>query len=235
MTPLKSQAIQTALLGDWKSAVSLNQELLKENPQDIETLNRLAFAYSVIGKIKDAQSIYQKVLRLDSQNPIALKNLRRLVGKSTKMSVTKNNPSPLLALRKDTMFLEESGKTKVIELINVAEPKVVGNLMTGEFLALRIKRLKIFVLGGADQYIGMLPDDIGKRLIKFLKGGNCYQVCVKSVFNRKVSVFVKETKRASRYKLQPSFVSSEKANTKQYHLPKSDREEDSDEEVEEES
>lgn len=232
MTPLKSQAIQTALLGDWKSAVSLNQELLKEDPQNIETLNRLAFAYFVIGKIKDAQSVYQKVLRLDSQNPIALKNLRRLVGKSSKISV-KNNPSPLLALRKDTMFLEESGKTKIIELVNVAEPKVIGNLMTGEFLALRIKRLKIFVLGGSDQYIGMLPDDIGKRLIKFLKGGNCYQVCVKSVFNRKVSVFVKETKRASRYKFQPSFVSAEK-NAKQYQLPKGDQEAE-EEEIPEES
>lgn len=233
MTPLKSQAIQTALLGDWKNAIALNQELLKEDPHDVETLNRLAFAYFVLGKLKDAQSVYQKVLRLDSQNPIATKNLKRLAGKNSKRNVLKTIVSPTLALQKDTMFLEESGKTKVIELINIAEPKVITSLMTGEFLTLRIKRLKIFVIGGSEQYVGMLPDDIGKRLIKLLKGGNCYQACVKSIQNRNIAIFIKETKRATRYKFQPSFVSADKATTKQYNLPKA--EEDLDEPQEEES
>lgn len=236
MTPLKSQAVQTALLGNWKNAIVLNQELLKEDPNDIETLNRLAFAYSVVGKVKDARSVYQKVLAIDSQNPIALKNLKRLVGADKRNSLAKQTHLSPLAQQVDTMFLEESGKTKVVELINVAEPKVISHIMTGEFLVLRIKRLKIFVLDANDQYIGMLPDDIGKRLIKFMKAGNCYQSCAKSVENRRVVIFIKETKRVARLKHQPSFIASEKNKTghKPSHFTKSleDQENERDEKEE---
>ncbi|MBI3366867.1 hypothetical protein HY041_04550, partial [Candidatus Roizmanbacteria bacterium] len=44
MTPSKNQAIQTALLGDWQNATVINKALLNSNPNDIEALNRLAFA-----------------------------------------------------------------------------------------------------------------------------------------------------------------------------------------------
>ncbi len=212
MLALKNQAIQTALLGDWDTAIILNQELLKENPEDIETLNRLAFAYIILGKTKDAKTTYQKVLRLDNQNPIALKNLKRL------SLVDKKNAVSLSSRTVDSMFLEENGKTKIIDLINIAEPKVISRLCTGELLLLRVKRLKIFVLDEKTKYIGMLPDNIGKRLIKFLKGGNQYRACVKAADNHKVAIFIKETKRVSRFKNQPSFISSEKS---QFLLEKS--------------
>ncbi|MBI2074884.1 MAG: hypothetical protein HYT83_03565 [Candidatus Levybacteria bacterium] len=237
MTPLKTQAIQTALTGDWKTAISLNQELLKENPSDIETLNRLAFAFSVLGKAKSAKAIYQKVLELDIQNPIALKNLRRLSG-TDKKNNNFSTQTPNLAQQTDTMFLEESGKTKVIELNNVAEPKIISHLMTGEFLTLRIKRSKIFVLDGKEKYIGMLPEDISRRLIKFIKGGNCYQACVKSIQNRHVSIFVRETKRCTRFKFQPSFTSGEKVKviSSKGYQPSKDHEDNQEEsESEEES
>lgn len=208
MTPLKSQAIQTALRGDWQTAISLNKRLLKENPNDIETLNRLAFAFMVLGKAKEAKQMYQKVLSLDSQNPIALKSLRRLT------SSPKNGfQTHQLATDMDTLFLEETGKTKVIELVNVAEPRIVANLMTGELLTLQVKRLKIFVLDEKKRYIGMLPDDIGKRLIRLLKGGNCYQVYIKAIEARKVTAFFRETKRVTRFKNQPSFVSTDKTKS----------------------
>lgn len=226
MTPLKTQAIHTALTGDWKAAVSINQELLKENPDDVETLNRLAFAFTILGKNKHAKDTYLRVLELDTKNPIALKNLRRLSNGKTKT----NKLSRQLRKKQDSeaqpleiayaasysfeystnMFLEETGKTKVIELINVAEPKIIAQLRTGEFLTLQIKRLKIFVLDRKKQYIGMLPDNIARRLIKFLKGGNSYEAYVKSAENHKVSIFARETKRATRFKNQPSFIAIEK-------------------------
>lgn len=210
MPALKNQAIQNALLGDWNGAISQNLKLLKSNPNDIEALNRLAFAYGVLGKTKHAKTIYQKVLRLDSQNPIALKNVKRL--KEDKRT-TSNTAGHVQFMRSiDSMFLEESGKTKVVELVNIAQPKIIAHLLTGELLNLRIKRLKVFVLDTKDRYIGVLPDNIGKRLIKFLKGGNTYEAYVKSVNNRRVIIFIKETKRALRFKNQPSFISSEKSH-----------------------
>ena len=78
MIPLKTQAIQTALSGDWTHAILLNQEILTENPDDIDTMNRLAFAFMSAGQVKDAKQVYQRVLELDFKNPIALRNLKRL-------------------------------------------------------------------------------------------------------------------------------------------------------------
>ena len=142
---LKTQAIQKALAGNWDKAIALNRQLIKESPNDLEALNRLAFAYSVLGKIKDARNTYQKVLKIDDQNLIALKNLKRLVGKNkTKTEKCQNSHSFLGGI--DSMFIEESGKTKVLELINLAEPKIITGLMIGEALSLGVKRLKIFVL-----------------------------------------------------------------------------------------
>lgn len=205
MTPLKAQAIQTALTGDWETAISLNLELLKIDPDDIETLNRLAFAFAVLGKTKDAKDTYSKVLQLDSQNPIAIKNLRRLTGMSKKGG-TPHAESSFHPSHFDNLYLEESGKTKVIDLLNTAEPKIINSLNTGEAVSLRIKRLKVFILDAENKYIGMLPDNIAKRLIKFIKGGNTYEAYIKAVQNKKVSVFIKETKRAARFKNQPSFI-----------------------------
>ncbi len=206
MTLLKTQAIQTALMGDWQSAVSINRTLLEDNPDDIDTLNRLAFAFASLGKIKEARNLYQKVLSLDMQNPIATRNLKRLSGTSAKgLQNGQGN------LQMNNIFIEEPGRTKVIELINVAEQKIISRLRCGETINLCVKRMKIFVLDGNKQYIGMLPDDISKRLIKFINGGNKYEAYVKIVDNHRVTIFIKETKRSLRYKNQPSFASFDKS------------------------
>ena len=92
MTALISQAIQTALVGDWQNAIALNEQILQENPNDIDTLNRLAFAYLSVGKPKDAKSLYEKVLSLDMKNPIAIRNLKRLNDvKANKVNIPLNN------------------------------------------------------------------------------------------------------------------------------------------------
>ena len=53
---LKTQAIQTALSGNWEKAIDINKSLIKEDPSDIDALNRLAFAFTILGKTKDAKS-----------------------------------------------------------------------------------------------------------------------------------------------------------------------------------
>lgn len=207
MTLLKNQAIQTALTGDFKNAISLNKSLLEENPNDIDALNRLALAYMLTGKLPDAKRTYQKVLDMDPLNTIALRNLKRLKEKGVKsegftgISHINNN------------FLEQTGKTKIVELVNLAQPQILQALRTGQDVSLSIKRLKIFVIVGEKQYIGVLPDDIGKRLIKLMKSGNHYQAYIKSADARHAVVFVKETKRSARYKDQPSFINTHDASS----------------------
>ncbi len=234
MTPLKSQAIQKAFEGNWSAAILINEELLKEDPNDIETLNRLALAFTVCGKIKQAKSTYQKVLSLDSQNPIAIKNVKRLL--FTKTNGKKKTSQTTTPLTRDisSMFLEESGKTKVVELVNVAEPKVISTLMAGEFTILNIKRLKIFVLDTKKRYLGVLPDDIGKRLIKFMRGGNLYDAYIKATTNHRVVIFIREVKKISRFKNQPSFISADKTKIVLRKTQNRDQDED-DEQADSES
>ncbi len=200
MTYLKSQAIQTALAGDWENAISLNQQILIEEPEDIDTLNRLAYAYLSQGCIKESKTIYQRVLTLDMKNPIALRNLKRL----NESNVKKVN------CLVSNLFIEEPGKTKVIELINVADKKIVAHLRPGEKLLLSIKRMKIFALDQENNYIGMLPDDVCKRLIKFINGGNKYEAYARTTDSNRLSIFIRELKRVKRYENQPSFVYSDK-------------------------
>jgi tetratricopeptide (TPR) repeat protein len=202
MIPLKTQAIQNALTGDWDKAIIINQEILVEEPTDIDTLNRLGFAYTILGKTKEAKQIYQQVLDIDSANPIALKNLKKLgtIGGKTKASLHIST----------NMFLEESGKTKIVTLVNTAPAQVLKTLQMGQLLHLCIKRSKVFVQDEQKQFVGMLPDDIGKRLTRFLEGGNEYESYVKSAEDHEVVIFIKEVKRAAKFKNQPSFLFGDK-------------------------
>lgn len=228
MTALKDQSIQQALQGDWEKAIELNKQILQETPDDIETLNRIAFAYTALRKNKEAQEIYQKVLALDNQNPIALKNMKRL--NANKKSNGTATHKPLLVALSDTMFIEEFGKTKVVELINVAQSQIIAHLMTGEMVHLRIKRSKIFVLDNDDTFVGMLPDDMGKRLIKFMEGGNQYQACIKAITKKSILIFIKEAKRANRFKNQPSFLTLELQKPTMHKAVKIQRREEEEEE-----
>lgn len=213
MPTLRTQAIQTALVGDWQRAIDLNQLILQEDPEDIDTLNRLAYAFLSSGNPKDAKNLYEKVLSLDMKNPIAIRNLKRLNDVNTKkINITINN-----------LFIEEPGKTKVMDLINIADKKVITFLRSGEKLDLRIKRSKIFAYDLDNQFIGMLPDDTGQRLTKFMDAGNQYEAYVKTVDSNKVGIFIREIKRVKKFKNQPSFVSG--AEKSKLYLPNNSVEE----------
>jgi tetratricopeptide (TPR) repeat protein len=197
---LKNQAIQTALNGNWQNAIAINKTLVSENPDDVDALNRLALAYTITGKLKEAKSTYQKVILLDPLNPIALRNLKKLKENGIKPVNGTTSNTPI-----NNKFLEEPGKTKVVELVNIAQPEIVESLRTGQSVLLTIKRLKIFVQEDK-QYIGVLPDDIARRLIKFMNSGCIYEAYIKSSNQHKVTVFIKEIKKVSKFKEQPSFT-----------------------------
>ncbi|MBI2621531.1 MAG: hypothetical protein HYW63_02685 [Candidatus Levybacteria bacterium] len=192
-------AIKTALGGNWEEAVKLNKSILLDNPQDVEALNRMGLAYTILGKTKSAKNTYQKVLEIDPLNSIALKNLKKIKSDSVE------NLSDNIIIQVNNIFLEETGKTKVIDLINLAQAEVLLTLRTGQSVELSAKRLKIFISQGK-KYIGALPDDIGKRLIKFIKGGNKYEAFVKSASHQNVTIFIRELKRSAKFRDQPSFL-----------------------------
>lgn len=211
-TPLKTLAIEAALKNNWKDAITLNEQLLEENENDLGCLNRLGFAYMKAGKFKKAKEVFHKILSLDKTNPIALKNMKRLETvskiKSNGEELTPNSPH----FSRSSIFIEEAGKTKAIQLKNVSDKKTLSMLEPGDEVMLIIKRSKIFVQTLKKVYIGMLPDNVSMRLVTFMKGGNEYVACVKSCDDKNVLIFVKEVKKAARFKNQASFFSTPSVN-----------------------
>lgn len=207
-TLLKRLAIDSALSNNWKQAEEINLQIIAENPNDIDTLNRLGFALMKLGKYNKAKDAYKKVIEIDKTNPIAVKNLKRLetVSKSKKTTDGENSPQMLTSI--SGVFIEEAGKTKTIELKNIADKKMLSLLEPGDPVSMVIKRSKIFVQSVNKQYIGMLPDNISMRLIVFMKGGNEYTSCIKACDEKNVTIFVKEVKKSGKFKNQASFMNS---------------------------
>lgn len=202
----KDLAIKYALENNWEKACKENQNLLSESPNDVDTLNRMAHALVKLGKFKKAKTYYMAVLRNDKTNPIALKNLKRLatLPKSSLLLLTQKKSSQDMNLQ--DVFIEEAGKTKTVELKNTADKKTLSLLQPGDIVGLVVKRSKVFIQMSDKTYIGMLPDNVGMRMITFINGGNEYSANIKSVADHSITVFIRETKKMARFKNQPSFV-----------------------------
>lgn len=204
-TPLKDLAIKYALESKWEEAYKTNLLILQDEENDIEALNRIAFSLVKLGKFKKAKSFYHRVIEIDGTNPIATKNLKKLGNLSDQKQ---DKTFPVVGNHIHDVFIEEAGKTKTLELKNITDKKSLSLLQPGDSVQLAVKRSKIFVLSGDKQYVGMLPDNIGMRLVTFIRGGNEYQACIKALGEKSVTVFVKEVKRATKFRNQPSFITT---------------------------
>lgn len=196
---LAQQAIKAAIDGDWKQAINLNQRLLLGNPDDLDAHLRLAHALSQLGRIKEAQTSYERILKLDPHNLFASRGLTRLK-KLKRVKAPQEEPHQLTS-----SFLEEPGKTKVVTLVHTASPTVLAQLDSGQPLILVPRRRRISVTGGNGTYIGRLPDDIALRLLGFIKGGNEYQAAIKAIDEDGVKIFIREVLRAKKFETIPSF------------------------------
>lgn len=198
---LEKQAIKTALEGKWEQSIKLNQKLLKEEPKNIPALNRLARAFWEKDELAKAKKTYQQVLSLDPYNPIAAKNLKRIVvsRKRKKIKLPAKKPS----LR--DLFLEEPGKTKVVKLVRLAAPKVLAELDSSDLVKLISKRRLISVVTSDDIYLGSVPEDLSQRLLVLIKGGNRYEAVIKAVDRQHLEIFIKEVYRSPKFHNQPSF------------------------------
>src|SRR3989344_3614025 len=198
--PLIAQAIKCALCQNWKEAIRLTLELLRQNEENIEALNRLAYAYLKTGNLPSSKSTYKKVLKINKYNPIAIKNLKWL-SNLTKHDIHQDpsvSPTP-------TIFLEEPGKTKIVILIDPAAARVLCNIASAQKVYLVLKKHRIEVRDGQDVYIGALPDDLSHRLTRFINTGNTYEAYIKNVERNNVSVFIREMKRGKKFGHLPSF------------------------------
>lgn len=197
---LAQEAINYALKGDWLKAIQVNRQILKSEPKDIDALNRLARAYSEIGDLEKAKKLAKKVLTIDPFDTIAKK---ALVKWSELKKSKPHTSSPISA----QIFLEEPGKTKIVSLLHIGDPKILVSLDSGDEVFLNTTSHRISVHTKDGKYIGRLPDDLSARLKKFIKDGNVYRVWIKYVDKKEVKVFIREIKRSKKLANVPSFPS----------------------------
>lgn len=196
---LAQQAVNAAIKADWKLAIVTNSRILKSASKDIDALNRLAKAYTEVGKAMLAKKASKKVLKLDPNNSIARKALLKL---KSPIDKSKNAAGPSSF---SEAFLEEPGKTKIVKLINLGDTKVTASLFSGDEVNLVCHSHKVSVTTLPGRYIGRLPDDIAARLRKLIKSGNTYKILVKSASREELSVFIQELSRSEKLKDYPSF------------------------------
>jgi tetratricopeptide (TPR) repeat protein len=206
-TILAQKAVKFAVSGQWTEALATNLEILVSYPKDINTLNRLARCYSELGQISKAKETAKKVLSIDPTNQIALKCI-------SKYNNIKNGSKRISEINSPEAFLEDPGKTKVVELLNLGDKKIISCLDTGDSLKITCHPHKVSITQN-DKYIGRLPDDLSVRMRNCIKSGNTYSVLIKSARPDSVTIFIRELSNKTK---SPSFP-IEKINYISYTLP----------------
>ena len=188
---MKEDKIKTAVLhamqGKWKDAIKLNEEIILENPTDVDAFNRLGKAFSEIGEIKKSKNAFQKALTLSPQNVIAKKNLARIELINNSKTKPKNTlPSNIL------ISVEKSTEITTTTLVNLASSNILISLSAGQKLEIITDKDILKINNESGQYIGQIEPKIGLRLSKLIKGGNKYNATVMSVNQEEVIILIKE-------------------------------------------
>ena len=178
---LEISAINAAKKSDWSTAISINQEILDESPNNVAAFNRLGFAYLQMGKLRQAQSAFQAVLGLEKHNLIAQKQLTNIKNK--------NISPPQFSAQN---FVEEPSKSKIVSLNRLASKQILLELHIGQELVLKPKNRFISVETEDKIYIGSLPEDISLRLSQLILTGNRYLCQVHSNSINSCTVFIRE-------------------------------------------
>lgn len=199
---LNQQAIDAAIAQRWEEAVTLNKKILTADPHKLEPHLRLGFAYLQLEDMKLAKRFYQKALKIQAKNPVALENLERI---SILEGSTTKNPIKTKATLSPSLFLEVPGKTKSVSLVNLGQKNHLAELDIGEAVLLKTKKRKIEVRTTDGDYIGYLPDDLSKRLIFFMDAKSEYSAYVKEASQSRVVIFIREDKKGARVAHHSSF------------------------------
>ncbi len=181
-------AVKQAQQGQWEEAVTTNRNILNLFPQEPDAYNRLGKAYSELGQYTEARQAYGQTLKYSPKNTIARKNLDRL--ESLKDTVT---TVPAGGDRIDpSMFLEETGKTGVTELINLAPASVLAHVNVGDRMQTHVNGHRLMVRNGAGEDIGQIEPRMANRLISYIETGNIYDAGVMALEPNLVRVIVRE-------------------------------------------
>jgi tetratricopeptide (TPR) repeat protein len=182
------QAIALAMQGQWQEAVAVNKEIIEEFPHEVDAHNRLGKAYMALGEYALAREAYTRALELDPANVIADKNVRRLA--HLKDAVVRAPGESRHAGPQH--FIEEIGKAGVVDLSYLAPPEVLGRMVAGDAVFLRVDEPVLMVESGHGEYLGQVGLKHAQRLIRLMAGGNQYSAAVVNVAEDRLAVIIRE-------------------------------------------
>jgi tetratricopeptide (TPR) repeat protein len=167
-------AVKQAQEGQWEEAVTTNKNILSLSPGETDALNRLGKAYSELGLYAEARQAYAQTLKYNPGNAIAKKNLDRLA-----LLAETAAPVQAIAERIDTdLYIDETGKTGITALVNLAPPAVVARASVGEKVQLQVNGHRLQVVSSTGDVLGQVEARLANRLIKFMEGGNRYSAAI---------------------------------------------------------
>jgi len=194
------EAIELALASRWADAVQLNRSIVDRFGPDEDTMNRLGKAYTELGKLDDAIESYKATLKLNPVNPIAQKNLGKLE------AMRGGQPVPASKAKVDVdAFIEETGKTALTALHVHADGDPCSKVSGGDPVKLIINGDTMNVETARGINLGHLEHALGRRLIKFLEGGNRYSGAVATCDGGAIKIIIRETYQDPQFFGRPSF------------------------------
>ncbi len=155
-----------------------------------------------MGQVEEAVEAYQGTLKLNPVNPIAQKNIAKLHAvRSGKAAV------PTSQARVDVdAFIEETGKTTLTALHVHADGDPCAKVAGGDPVKLIVNGDTMNVETSRGVNLGHLEHALGRRLIKFIEGGNRYSGAVATCDGSAIRIIIRETYQDPKFHGKPSFT-----------------------------
>ncbi|OGK25388.1 hypothetical protein A3A46_00070 [Candidatus Roizmanbacteria bacterium RIFCSPLOWO2_01_FULL_37_13] len=224
---LENQAVDAAINFNWKLAIDANKRIIKLDKKNLAAQLRLGFTYIQLQKFDEAKKFYRKALKIQPNSNVAKINLERL--KVLQSKTSKKSKKTQIYLDPN-IFLEISGKTKSVSLVNLGQKNILAALTVGQEIFLKFKKRKVEVRTRENEYVGGLPDDLSRRLLVFLKAKSKYRVFVKEASLSRVTVFIHEEKKGKKVQQYLSFPQNIQSKIAEMQAEK-EGDEDSEEET----
>ncbi|MFC1972524.1 tetratricopeptide repeat protein [Chloroflexota bacterium] len=182
------QAVDLAMQGQWRKAITVNKSIIESFPNDLEAHNRLGRAYMELGEYTQSKEAYQQAMELEPYNTIAEKNLKRLehlveIAPSSKGEANKVDPHH---------FIEEIGKAGIVNLYNIAPKEILVKSTSGDKVNLNIEGSDLSVENRQGEFLGQVEAKHAQRLIRLMLGGNRYGAAIVSATVEQITVIIRE-------------------------------------------
>jgi len=223
---LERSAIDAAIKFDWSLAIVFNKKIISIDKNNVASYLRNGFANLQLKNYVEAKKYYKKALKLQPANSVARNNMEKI--KILELKKGKKTTDEHFHLDPN-LFLETTGKTRAIHLVNLGQKNILAQVNIGQELYLKPKSKKIEARTKDNEYVGRLPDDISRRLLFFIKAESRYSSFVKEISLNRVIIFVREEKKGTKVARYLSFPSNIQTN----NLPDLNSDKNEEEETEE--